>query len=156
MWLRWWVLMRLYYYHHLPVNIWCLDAERGSHYWTDADLLFCSHPVSAGQMGWRGGGGGMQWEAWEVPLTLFPSPSAAPTTCHTHHGPDPSSTLTGAHLPSSPPEQQGASRCQLCRNSLHNWLAEAWTNSRPANGRDFSSLGLWHFTNNGINNYCSR
>lgn len=56
MWLRWWVLMRLYYYHHLPVNIWYLDAERGSHYWTDADLLFCSHPVSAGQMGWRGGG----------------------------------------------------------------------------------------------------
>lgn len=79
----------------------------GTDYWTH--LLFCSQPVSAGQMEWGDG-----TEAWEVPLTLFPSPSAAPTTCHTHHGPDPSSTLTGAHLPSSPPEQQGALPCQLC------------------------------------------
>ena len=140
MWLQWWVLMRLYYYHHLPVNIWYVDAELGISLLDRCELviLLTSCQCRADGMGWGGGWGGMQWEAWEVPLTLFPSPSAAPTTCHTHHGPDPSSTLTGAHLPSSPPEQQGASRCQLCRNSLHNWLAEAWTNSRLANGRDFS------------------
>lgn len=54
--------------------------SRGPHYWTDADLLFCPQSVSVGQMGMGG-------EAWEVSLTLLPSPSSAPTTRHMHRGP---------------------------------------------------------------------
>lgn len=80
------------------------------HYWPDADLLFYAHLVSAAQMGW----GGTGWVAWEVPPTPFPSPSAAPTTCHMLHGSDPSSPLTEAHLPSSPSEQQRELACHLC------------------------------------------
>ncbi|CAK6966330.1 Hypothetical predicted protein [Scomber scombrus] len=66
----------------------------------------------------------MGLEAWEVPLTPFDSPSAAPTTCHTRHGPDPSSSVTEAHLPPSPPEQQGAIPCQLCRTACATGLVK--------------------------------
>ncbi|KAK5890641.1 hypothetical protein CesoFtcFv8_014143 [Champsocephalus esox] len=70
-------------------------------------------------------GGGGEWEAWEVPLTLFPSSSAVPTTCHTHHGPDPSSALTEAHLPSSPPKTTRSAPLPAVANSLHHRPAEA-------------------------------
>lgn len=50
--------MGLYYYHHLPANIWYLDAEQGSHYWTDADLLFHSQPSHSVPDRWDGGLGG--------------------------------------------------------------------------------------------------
>lgn len=44
--------------------------------------------------------------------------SAAPTTCHMRHGPDPPSHLAPAHLPSSPSEQQAALPCQLGQPAL--------------------------------------
>lgn len=139
---------KLYCYHDVTVSIWYLNAERWisllDRCWLVILLTACQHRTD--------GMGGTGWEAWEVPLTLLPSPLAAPTTCHTHHGPDPSLTLTEAHLPSSPQNNRARSPASCVEQpaplaywSLNKFNARHWETSRW--------LGLWHFINCGINNW---
>lgn len=89
--------------------------------WPDAAVLFFAHAVGAGQMG----AGERRRVAQEVPVTPFPAPSAAATTCHTYDCAS-SSTLTEAHLPSSFLTERDLQQPML--NSLSHWPIEAWTN----------------------------
>lgn len=87
--------------------------SRGPHYWTDADLLFCPQSVSEGQMGWGDRKESLGGITDPPPLRIF-------CTTNMPHAPwsDPSSSLTEAHLPSSPPaakKQQGMLPCQMCQ-----------------------------------------
>lgn len=117
-WLNW---VSLNNYNHLPVSIWYLDAELGTSLLARCWLVILCTSCQRSTDGM----GGTGWVAWEVPPTPFPSPSAAPTTCHMLHGSDPSSPLTEAHLPSSPSEQQRELACHLC------WTAWATGSLKP-------------------------
>lgn len=123
--------------------------SRGSHYWTDDDLLFCSQPVSAGQMGWGGRDGKPGRYRW---------PSSPPHQLHQQHATrimGPTNPLLWQELtcPQAPQNNRVHSLAScvkqpapLARWSLNKFSASHWETSR--------SLGLWHFINNGINNCC--
>lgn len=142
--------MGLYYYHHLPANIWYLDAEQGSHYWTDADLLFHSQPshcLTDGMGGWGGGKPGRyHW------------PSSPPHQLHQQHatcimGPTHPLLWQKLNCPQAPQYNRALSPASCVEQlpPLAPWSLNKFSSSQ----RDVScSLGLWLFINNGINNCC--
>lgn len=105
-------------------------------------MLTCysAHNLSA-QDRWDGGGGmgSLGGIIDRPPLPIF-------RTNNMPHAPwsDPSSSLTEAHLPSSPPaakEQLGMLPLPAVSNSLRHWPAEGWTNSTLTSGRLFIVVG---------------
>lgn len=141
--------MRLYYYHHLPVSIWYLDAERGisllDRCWLVILLTACQCRTD-GMGGRDGKPGRYRW------------PSSPPHQLHQQHatrimGPTHPllwQKLTCPQAPQSNRAQSPASCVEqpapLARWSLNKFSTSHWETSR--------SLGLWHFINDGINNYC--
>lgn len=133
--------------YQLPANIWYLDAEQGSHYWTDADLLFHSQPRHSVLDTRDGMGVGM------VSLGGTADPLPLPISC-TNNMPHVSWARPILYSDRSSPalkllRSTGHSILPVVSNSLHYWLVEAWKNSAIAKGH------FVHFVNNGINNFCS-
>lgn len=123
-------------HHHLPATVWYPDAEQGSHYRTDADLLFHSQPCDSvpdrwDGMGWDGGGRAVSLGGATDPLPL-------PISCTNNmpHAswarPILSSDRSSPAL--KPPRTTGHSPLPAVSNSLERWPAEAWTNSPIAIG----------------------
>lgn len=63
---------------------------------------------------------------------LFASPSAAPTTCHMRHGPDPPFLWQELTCPQAPENNRAPSPASFV--SLHLRTVEAWVNSAVAKG----------------------
>lgn len=156
MWLRWWVLMRLYYYHHLPVNIWYLDAELGISLLDRCGLVILLTSCRCRTDGMAGGAAGCNGKPGR-----YRWPSSPPHQLHQQHATrimGPTHPLLWQELtcPQAPQNNRAhpAASCVETTGTTGSLMPEQIP-VQPM-GETSRSLGLWHFINNGINNYCSR